>query len=85
MKSHCNFEKLYHPLYYKTHPCDELFKKKTDCKRAERCAFFHSKREKRDGKYEDSKISEVKKSPRVLQKLSEEHWEEECPQVSLGY
>lgn len=40
-------------MYYKTHPCDEIYKKKGGgCKRNERCAFFHDKKFKRAAKYE---------------------------------
>eukprot|EP00347_Sterkiella_histriomuscorum_P013839 403363168 len=46
--SHSTFERLYHPLKYKTNPCDQNFKsQRKQCKRGEMCAFYHDKSEKR--------------------------------------
>jgi len=45
--SHSTAERLYHPLKYKTNPCDCFKKMMSICKRGQNCAFYHNITEKR--------------------------------------
>ncbi len=45
--SHSTAERLYHPLKYKTSPCDCFKKMMATCKRGQNCAFYHNIMERR--------------------------------------
>lgn len=45
--SHSTAERLYHPLKYKTSPCDCFKKMLPTCKRGQNCAFYHNASERR--------------------------------------
>jgi hypothetical protein len=45
--AHSTAERLYHPLKYKTNPCDCFKKMLSACKRGQFCAFYHNSAERR--------------------------------------
>jgi len=45
--AHTTFERLYHPLKYKTHSCDQTNRNGTGCTRGDTCAFYHNTEERR--------------------------------------
>jgi len=45
--AHSTAERLYHPLKYKTSPCDCFKKMLPSCKRGQYCAFYHNSSERR--------------------------------------
>mmetsp|Transcript_27096 Transcript_27096/g.31267 ORF Transcript_27096/g.31267 Transcript_27096/m.31267 type:complete len:580 (-) Transcript_27096:827-2566(-) len=55
--AHSKLEKMYHPMRYKTNPCDQTFKEKVKCKRGDTCSFYHNYEEIRS---RESLVSLVK-------------------------
>ena len=60
--SHSTVERLYHPLKYKTNPCDCLRSDEIKCKRGKNCAFYHSIEERRQSEVPIANPFNAKKS-----------------------
>ena len=70
--SHSTAERLYHPLKYKTNPCDCFKKMMATCKRGQNCAFYHNTAERRQPESPSKSPFQKKPPENMLSHVAEE-------------